>query len=114
MTLGKRANISELHYENSKPGVVVLPALERPRKEDYGARHTANSFKQKSVLPGSGRSVGGGAQKRCSEQCGLAGPTLGAGRTEDTEPLSPNPVRGIEMETGEWDVPWQQEKAGSL
>lgn len=59
MTLGKRAN---LQFENRKPGVVMLPALERPRK-DYTARHKANSYKQKSVLQGSGRSMGRGARK---------------------------------------------------
>lgn len=57
VTLGKRTNLSELQFEKRKPGVVVLPALERPRK-DYTARHNANSFKQKSVLQGSGRSMG--------------------------------------------------------
>lgn len=34
VTLAKRANLSELQFENRKPGVVMLPALERPRKED--------------------------------------------------------------------------------
>lgn len=79
MTLGKRANLSEHQFENRKPSVVMLPALERPRK-DCTARHKANSYKQKSVLQGSGRSMGAGRKKGVQNRSGPA-----ALRTRGTE-----------------------------
>jgi hypothetical protein len=114
VTLGKRANLSELPFENRKPGVVMLPTLERPRKKDYKARHNVNSFKQKSALQDSGRSMGAGCKKGVRNGAGWPDSENQESRGQ-TEPLSRNPVR----DTGRrWrrvgGVPWQQEKAGSL
>lgn len=81
VTLDKGAKFSELPFENRRPGVLVLPALERPRKEDYTARHSVNSFQQKSVLQDSGRGMGRGAKKVFRRA--RDGWTLRTGRTEN-------------------------------